>query len=954
MPRPSATHPSDDDAERRVSRRGVLKSGGSLAALLAIGSLPVFTASARAATPRPAVPALIPAGQATTLWYPAPAAEASILQQGLPIGNGRIGALVGGDPSHDFLYLTDCSMWTGGLNATLGSDGQFPYGSADFGTFGLLAKAYLSIPAHTIGKLTGYRRQLDLSNGIVSADYQFQQVGYHREVYASHPDDVVVVHLTQSGGGSYTGSLALNGTRGETGSADQASRTVSFAGSLANGLAYGAVVTAASATGTVTVSGSTVSFTGCEEVLIVITGGTNYSTNAATGFKDGTVDPRAVARTRAGTAAGLTGDALLATHVADHQALFGRMAVNLGSSGTAQRAMDTASRLTARAAAGSAPDPELDASYLQFGRYLMVAGSRTGLPLNLQGLWLDRNNPDWMSDYHTDINVQMNYWLPDRAGLSDCFQAFADYCLHQVPSWQQQTTSLFNDSRNGFRNSSGKIAGWTTAISTNVYGGLGWWWHPAGNAWICNSLYEHYQYTQDSAYLQKIYPLLKGACQFWEARLITTTVTDPATGTPRTVLVDDNDWSPEQGPTDAHGITYAQELVWQLFQNYRAAGAALGLDPAYVSTVTGLQNQLYLPQVSSTTGWLEEWMTDADLGDPTHRHLSPLIGLFPGDRITADGSPAALLTGVRNLLTARGMQSFGWACAWRALCWARLKDGEKAYQLVSTVMAPSVNFSNGAAPNMFDMYSFGSRSTFQIDANFGTPSAMIEMLVHSRPGLVELLPALPAAWSANGTVTGIGVRGGFTVDLTWRSGAVTSATLHSVGGTGTTVRAGGWSQTVTLAPGGSVTLTPTAAPTPTVCRLVNRASGKVLDVPGSSTATGTALIQYTDHNSANQQWRLNPVGGGPVNLVNVNSGLLADVQGGSTGNGVPVIQWSDGHSTNQQWTLSDAGSGYVKIVNVRSGSLLSVAGGSLVDGAAIVQQADSGATSQHWRVVAVG
>ena len=928
-----------------VSRRNVLRSGGSVAAMLAIGSLPVFDGTARAATTRPDTATLVPAGQATTLWYPAPATEADILQTGLPIGNGRIGALVGGDPSADFLYLTDCSLWTGGLNASLGSDGQFPYGTADFGTFGLLARAHLNIPAHTIGQLSGYRRQLDLSNGIVQASYSYQQVAYRREVYASHPDDVVVVHLTQSGGGSYTGSLTLDGTRGESGTANQAARTVSFAGSLANGLAYGAAVTATASSGTVGVSGSTVTFTGCAEVLIVITGGTNYSTDAATGFKDTGIDPAAVARTQVGTAAAVPAASLLATHVADYQALFNRMTVDLGSSSPAQRALDTAARLTARAASGSAPDPELEASYLQFGRYLVITGSRSSLPLNLQGLWLDRNDPSWMSDYHTDINVQMNYWLPDRAGLSDCFQAFADYCLAQVPSWQQQTHALFNDSRNGFRNSSGKIAGWTTAISTNIYGGLGWWWHPAGNAWICNSLFEHYEYTQDPAYLRKIYPLLKGACQFWEARLITTTVTDPATGQQRTVLVDDSDWSPEQGPTNAHGITYAQELVWQLFQNYRTAGAALGLDADYVTTVAGLQGRLYLPQVSATTGRLEEWMTDADLGDPTHRHLSPLIGLFPGDRIADDTSPAALLTGARNLLTARGMQSFGWACAWRALCWARLKDADKAYQLVLTVLTPSVDFSNGAAANMLDMYSFGSSSTFQIDANFGTPAAMVEMLLYSRPGLVELLPALPTAWAANGSAHGIGARGGFTVDLAWTAGRVRSATIHSVGGTTTTVRAGAWSQQLTLAPGGSVTVTPTAY------RLVNRASGKALDVPGSSTAAGTALIQYTDHDSANQQWYLTPVSEGVFALVNVHSGLRADVSGGGLGDGAAVVQWSDAHSTNQQWTLTDAGGGYVKVVNVRSGSLLSVAGGSTADLAAVVQQADTGSAGQQWRLV---
>jgi alpha-L-fucosidase 2 len=770
--------------------------------MLALGALPRFTAHADVV--RPATSSVVPAADATTLWYPAPGAESTIIEEGLPVGNARIGALVTGDPAQDAVYLTDSTLWTGGLNAALGPDGQFPYDTGNFGTLSLLAKVYVKIPAHT--GVTSYRRQLDLSNGVVSASYRSGGVSYQREVYASHADDVVIIRLTSSGG-SYTGSVALTGTHGESTTADTAAGLASFSGTLANGLAYGAVGTVAAAGGTVSASGGELTFSGCREVLVVICGGTNYVPDPATMFMDPAVDPTARARTKATAAAAVPANTLLATHVADYQSLYSRLTVNLGRSSETQRAMDTASRLAARAASGAAPDPELEAAYLQFGRYLMISGSRSSVPLNLQGLWLDRNDPDWMSDYHTDINVEMNYWLADRAGLGDCFTAFADYCLSQLPCWAEQTQKLFNDQRNWFRNSSGKVAGWTTAISTNVFGGMGWWWHPAGNAWLCNSLYEHYQHTRDTAYLRKIYPMLKGACEFWEARLITTTVTDPD-GSTREVLIDDSDWSPEQGPTDAKGITYAQELVWQLFANYAEAARALGVDSAYTTTISGLQSRLYLPVVSPLTGWLEEWMTPENLGDPAHRHLSPLIGFFPGDRINVDTSPADLITGVRNLLTARGMNSFGWGLAWRGACWARLKDADNAYLAVTTVLKPSVNFSNGAAINLFDMYSFGTRTIFQIDANFGTPTAMLEMLLYSRPGVIELLPALPSAWRESGHVSGIGARGGFVVGFRWENGHVTTATIRSVGGTSTTVRFGAWSKDITLPQGGSVTLTP--------------------------------------------------------------------------------------------------------------------------------------------------
>ncbi len=760
------------------SRRTFFKLGGAVGAGLAFSGIPPFVASADVL--RPAEADLVPDARATTLWYPAPAAEDKIIEQGLPIGNGRIGALVGGDPAADFLYLADASLWTGGANDVLEDDGQFPYEREKFGTLGLLAKLRISVPAHT--GVTDYRRTLDLSNGVVVITYRHQGVRYRREYFASHPDDVVVVRLT---GGPVTGSVSLEPTRGET-----MSGTAAFAGSFANGLEYAC-----------TVAGG-VTFSGSRDVVIVFSGGTNYVTDAARKFLDAALDPLALAKQKAAKALRAGGGALLATHVADYRRLYDRMAVDLGQSPPAKRALDTWSRLLARHDDPATADPELEASYLQFGRYLTITGSRGGLPMGLQGLWQNTNTPDWMSDYHTDINLQMNYWLADRAALPGSFTALADYCLAQLPVWTDSTNRLFNDPRNRFRNTSGKIGGWAIAFSTNIYGGSGWWWHPAGNAWLCNSLWDHYAFTQDKAYLARIYPLLEGACEFWESRLV------PMTVGGREVLVDDHDWSPEHGPQDTRGNTYAQEIVWDLFEHYREAVAVLGRDRAHGDRIGGLQRKLYLPEVSPATGWLEEWMSPDNLGETTHRHLSPLIGFFPGDRIAADTSPKALLDGVRALLVARGMDSYGWATAWRSACWARLKDADRAYQLLLTVLRPSVANGNGTAANFFDMYSQGSYTIFQIDANLGAPAAMVEMLVYSRPGVLELLPALPTAWAASGRVTGIGARGGFEVDLSWRAGKVTKAVIRSVGGTRTEVRAGAWKRTITLRPGGSVTVQP--------------------------------------------------------------------------------------------------------------------------------------------------
>ncbi|MEV6512410.1 glycoside hydrolase N-terminal domain-containing protein [Streptomyces sp. NPDC051642] len=763
------------------------------AATGALAGLPAFTASA---APQRTTNTQTSSGTSrNTLWWQAPAGDTSMIEQGLPVGNGRLGALASNDPGHEVLLVTDATIWTGGLNGTLDSDGQFPYGRADFGSLTLLARLTVDIPDHDLGAVNGYRRTLDLDRGVVGASYVRSGVTYRREVFSSAPDDAIVLHFSQSGGGRYTGTVTLEGTHGEA-------AAVSFGGQFANGLKYGAAVTAYGSGGKVTVNGTHIEFSGCKDLTVVVSGGSNYAPDAARGFRDPKLDPQKLARTKVRDAARHSAATLLSTHVADYRAVFGTFELSLGKSSDDQRALDTWERIQARQTSGD-PDPELEAAYVQFGRYLMVSGSRGSLPMGLQGLWLDGNDPDWMGDYHTDINIQMNYWMADRVGLSSSFDAFTDYCVDQLPSWTDLTHRLFQDSRNRFRNTSGKVAGWTVAFSTNPYGGLGWWWHPAGNAWLSNSLWEHYEFTHSRTHLEKIYPLLMGACEFWEARLVTTTLDDG-----KEVLVADHDWSPEQGPQDGRGNTYAQEVVWTLFGNYAAASAELKRDSGFANTISGLRRRLYLPEVSPTSGWLEEWMSPDNLGETTHRHLSPLINLFPGDRIRPDGStPKDIVDGATALLTARGMNSFGWANAWRSLCWARLKNADKAYQLIVNNLRPSENGTNGTAFNLFDIYEVEQgRGIFQIEANFGTPAAVTEMLLYSRPGHLELLPALPDAWAESGSITGAGARGGFVVDLRWKNGKPTEVKIRSVGGRTTTVAHGGKARTVTVKPGGSVTL----------------------------------------------------------------------------------------------------------------------------------------------------
>lgn len=732
----------------------------------------------------------------TRVWYSSPATRDSMLERALPIGNGRLGALVSNEPCHELLFITDATLWDGCGNELLGDDGQHRYepSSSSFGTLTQLAHVAIDLPSHT--DVTDYHRDLDLSRGVVSARYNHAGIFYVREVFASHPDDLIVLRL--GGEGAYTGTISLSGTHGETTSAEDG--TIFFAAAFGNNLRYSAAVTAHCKSGTITSSGSQLVLSDCVEVTVIIGGCTDYSSDGSAGYRDTSVYPVIKAR-RTVTTAGPFGD-LLETHVADFSSQFSGFHLSLGRSTDAQRALETANRVVRRGDTDE-PDPELEALYVQFGRYLLISSSRNGLPPGLQGPWLDGNNPAWMGDYHNDININMNYWIADRCGLSRNFAPLTEYILSQLPAWTAQTQKCFNHPNNRFRNSSDKIGGWAVAYSTNIYGGQGWWWHPSGNAWLCLNLWEHWEYTQDLEYLRRIFPVIHGACEFWETRLIPFTLDD---GTE--VLVADKDWSAEHGPEDAIGITYAQELVYSLFTQFCSAATILDQETSYATTITGLLRRLHLPGLTRS-GRLQEWMSDADdLGEKLHRHLSPLIGLFPGDRLTPEASPTNLIRGATLLLEDRGMENFGWACAWRAVCWARLKNADKAYQLIGTNLRPSVGGSTGTAPNLFDMYN-GSKGDgdglFQIDSNFGTAAAVIEMLLYSRPGAIDLLPAVPTAWQS-GRATGIGARGGFVVDMLWHKSKVIEATVRSVGGTTTTVTSGDISQDVKLGRGESVTL----------------------------------------------------------------------------------------------------------------------------------------------------
>ncbi|GAB3838769.1 glycosyl hydrolase family 95 catalytic domain-containing protein [Kribbella italica] len=819
---------SSDPVRPLLDRRRFLQAAGMIG--LAAG-LPAF--APHPAVARPAGDRPVPDSQALRMWYRTPAAEAKMIEEGLPLGNGRLGALIGGGPDDTALFVTDATAWTGGVNSTLDAAGQFPYNAEEFGSFQLLTKARVRLDGHTPAAVEDYRRRLDLSNGVVVTTYRWNGVTYRQEAFSSHPDDVIVLRLTSSAPAAITGAVTLEGTRDESVTAVAREQRVELVDDLGNGLRYAATAGVATVGGQAGANGTAVTFTGAEEVVVVISGGTNYRPDSSIGYRDSALDVAGLARRKLRDALDVRGERLLATHGADYRRAFDTFSLDLGASTDQQRALDTAARLAARDVPEPAPDPEFEALYLQYARYLTITGSRGGLPTNLQGLWLEGNNPAWFSDYHNDINLQMNYWPTHRFGLAGFAEPLLNYCLAQLPEWSKQTRELFNDPRNRFRNSSGRIAGWTVAISTNIFGGNGWWWHPAGNAWLCLELWQHYEHTMDRQHVRRMMPLLRGAVEFWETRLIETTLGD---GT--TVLVADKGWSPEHGPQDGIGTTYDQELVHALFGHFVEAARLLQTDGELASRAQAMRDRLYLPEVSPTTGWLQEWMSPDNLGDAQHRHLSGLVGWYPGDRIRFDNQPAEYVEGVRKQLEVRGFESFGWAVAWRAACWARLKDSNRAHLCISGVLRQPNGRLGGSAINLFDVYKTDGY-IFQIDANYGVAAAILEMLVHAKPGVIDLLPAVPAVWK-DGSVKGMGVRGGFTLDMTWKNGRPATVTLHSTGGTRTELRVGDWRKTITLRPGRSVTVRPQGTPYPpppapaSRTKAVNAHSGLAREVDGGS------------------------------------------------------------------------------------------------------------------------